>query len=72
MSLNALIAILQDIKTKYGNIECCMTVDTQDTFNFVETNNFEVEVENFKKKNFPEGISFFRVKIHTEIEQDED
>ena len=71
-TLNSLISKLQEIQNEYGDIECVLSVDTKDTFNFVHTDEFDINVETFKKNQYTDNILFYRLNIHTEVDEDED
>ena len=69
MTVNELIQKLENIKAKYGNLPCVLSIDTDHAFN--ETNLLDVVVNKYEAMDTNDGY-VYSVCLHGELTQQED
>lgn len=66
MTVSELIQKLENIKAKYGNLPCVVSIDTNDAFN--ETNLLDVDVLIYNITEFNDGkIEGYKISLHGEL-----
>jgi hypothetical protein len=71
MTVNELIQKLENIKAKYGDLPCVVSIDTDHAFN--ETNLLDVDVLTYNITEFNDGkIEGYKISLHGELTQQED
>ena len=66
MTVSELIQKLENIKAKYGNLPCVVSIDTDHAFN--ETNLLDVDVVTFNITEFNDGkIEGYKISLHGEL-----
>lgn len=71
MTVNELIQKLENIKVKYGNLPCVLSIDTDHAFN--ETSLLDVDVLTYNITELNDGkIEGYKISLHGELTQQED
>ena len=66
MTVSELIQKLENIKAKYGNLPCVVSIDTNHAFN--ETNLLDVDVVTYNITEFNDGkIEGYKISLHGEL-----
>ena len=66
MTVSELIQKLENIKAKYGNLPCVVSIDTDYAFN--ETNLLDVDVLTYNITEFNDGkIEGYKISLHGEL-----
>ncbi len=66
MTVSELIQKLENIKAKYGNLPCVVSIDTDHAFN--ETNLLDVDVVTYNITEFNDGkIEGYKISLHGEL-----
>jgi hypothetical protein len=66
MTVSELIQKLENIKAKYGNLPCVVSIDTNHAFN--ETNLLDVDVLIYNITEFNDGkIEGYKISLHGEL-----